>query len=362
MKSPFSVDVTPDWRGFVDTILRRGTPKRAHYIELFLDREVQEAILQRYGVLDGLRPDDPYYEAKRELAAQSFLGYDFVHCGPESVILTFKSTTTQDSATELTRAGGRGFMEEHKGPITTWEEFEKYPWPSPGEFTSRNLEWFEKHLPDNMCVVGMGVAHYAEFLCWLMGYETFCVALCEKRDLVDAITQKVTELSDAAARLLVQFDKVKVLWGSDDMGFRGGLLVSPDDMREYVLPGHKGTAKIAHDAGRAYILHSCGNLSDIMDDLIDDVRIDGKHSYEDTIEDVRELKSTYGKDIALLGGIDLDFLCRASESEVRTRVRDTLEKCQPGGGYCVGTGNSVANYIPVDNYLAMLDEGRKFKA
>jgi uroporphyrinogen decarboxylase len=32
----------------------------------------------------------------------------------------------------------------------------------------------------------------------------------------------------------------------------------------------------------------------------------------------------------------------------------------PGGGYCLGTGNSVANYIPLDNYLAMLDEGRKF--
>ena len=30
-----------------------------------------------------------------------------------------------------------------------------------------------------------------------------------------------------------------------------------------------------------------------------------------------------------------------------------------GGGYCLGTGNSVANYIPLANYLAMLDEGRK---
>jgi uroporphyrinogen decarboxylase len=41
-------------------------------------------------------------------------------------------------------------------------------------------------------------------------------------------------------------------------------------------------------------------------------------------------------------------------------VRDTLEKCHKGGGYCLGTGNSVANYIPLENYLAMLDEGREF--
>ncbi len=32
----------------------------------------------------------------------------------------------------------------------------------------------------------------------------------------------------------------------------------------------------------------------------------------------------------------------------------------PGGGYCLGTGNSVANYIPLENYLTMLDEGRRF--
>jgi len=43
-------------------------------------------------------------------------------------------------------------------------------------------------------------------------------------------------------------------------------------------------------------------------------------------------------------------------------VRRTLAVCQPGGGYCLGTGNSVANYIPLDNYLAMLDEGRRWSA
>jgi len=43
-------------------------------------------------------------------------------------------------------------------------------------------------------------------------------------------------------------------------------------------------------------------------------------------------------------------------------ARETLEACMPGGGYVLGTGNSVANYIPLDNYLAMLDEGRRFTA
>jgi uroporphyrinogen decarboxylase len=137
-------------------------------------------------------------------------------------------------------------------------------------------------------------------------------------------------------------------------------MISPADTREFILPGHKLMAQIAHDAGRPYLLHSCGNLFDIMEDLIEDVQIDAKHSFEDTIESVIEDKEIYGDRLTLLGGIDVDFLCRADGGQVRARVRRTLEACMPGGGYCLGTGNSVANYIPVDNYLAMMDEGRSF--
>ena len=212
-----------------------------------------------------------------------------------------------------------------------------------------------------MCVIASGgFAHFAEYLCWLMGYETLCYALFEQRDLVEAISRRLEEIFRSSVKIMLQFDRVKVVWGSDDMGFKTGLLFSPADMRRFVLPGHKLMAKMSHDAGRPYLLHACGNLSDIMDDLVNDVRIDGKHSFEDTIEKVTDLKDTYGKRVALLGGVDVDFLCRSDEKQVRARVRETLRNCMPGGGYCLGTGNSVTNYIPVDNYLAMLDEGRKF--
>jgi uroporphyrinogen decarboxylase len=97
-----------------------------------------------------------------------------------------------------------------------------------------------------------------------------------------------------------------------------------------------------------------------MDDLVSDVRIDGRHAFEDTIEDVCMAKQTYGRYMALLGGIDVDFLCRANEEEIRRRVRHTLQVCQPGGGFCLGSGNSITNYTPLDNYLVMLDEGRRF--
>ena len=361
MKSPFAVDVKPDWVGLRDCIMRRGTPQRVHYIELFLDGEVQNEICRRYGLEKGLKKDDPHFGLKRYVKVQRFLGYDFVRCGVEGLAMPLNREVTADTA-GLSRQGGRAYINEHKGPISNWAEFEKYPWPKVADATTKSLEWYQKNLPDDMCVIaGGGFAHYAEYLTWLMGYETLCYALFEQRDLVQAIADRLTEMYQVTLKQLLQFDRVQLVWGSDDMGFKTGPMIGPDDLRAFVLPGHKLMAEMAHAAGKPYLLHACGCLNSIIDDLIDDVHIDAKHSFEDTIENVIGLKQRgYGRRIALLGGIDLDFLCRHDAAAVRARVRETLRVCQPGGGYCLGTGNSVANYIPVDNYLAMLDEGRRY--
>ncbi|HIQ06277.1 MAG TPA: hypothetical protein EYH31_11450 [Anaerolineae bacterium] len=135
--------------------------------------------------------------------------------------------------------------------------------------------------------------------------------------------------------------------------------LSVDSVSELVLTQAQ-IAECIHSHGRPVLLHSCGNLCQVMDDIIEDVKIDAKHSFEDTFLPVTEAKRKYGDRIAILGGIDVDFLCRASEEQVREYVRKVIDICGPGGGYALGTGNSVANYIPVQNYLAMLDEGRHY--
>ena len=356
----FSAEVTPDWEGLRRCILREGVPDRVYHIELFLDPEVQEAITARFALLDGLDPGDRYFTHKRQIAIQSFLGYDFVRWSLERQEWPLHYSAAADTA-PLARSDGRHFVDSDRGPITNWEEFEKYPWPKAEEASTEGLDWFEEHLPENMCVMGSGgFAHFAEHLTWLMGYQTCCLALFEQRDLVEAIAQRLLDYYEVFLARLLQYDRVKIVWGSDDMGFRTGPLLSPADLGEFVLSGHKRMAQMSHDAGRPYLLHACGKLDLLMEDLIEDVRIDAKHSFEDTIEQVTDAKRRYGNRIALLGGIDVDFLCRETEDAVRKRVRETLDVCQPGGGYCLGTGNSVTNYIPIDNYLAMVDEGRRY--
>ncbi|MCX7886541.1 MAG: uroporphyrinogen-III decarboxylase-like protein [Verrucomicrobiae bacterium] len=360
MQQPFAIQ--PDWEAFLRCIRREGTPRRVHHIELFLDPEVQEAIVGRFGLREGLDSGDPLFAVKRNARVQQALGYDYVRCGLDNVVWQLRRHSAADTAA-LPRDGGRSFVDEHTGPITSWEEFERYPWPQPQQWETRSLEWLDRNLPDTMCVVGGGgFAHFAEHLSWLMGYETLCLTLYDQRDLVAAIRDRLIEIYRAMLERILQFPRVKIIWGSDDMGFKTGTLLSPADLREFVLPGHKLMAEMSHAAGRPYLLHCCGDIRAIMPDLIDDVRIDGKHSFEDTIETVVAAKQRYGHRIAVLGGIDVDFLCRASEQQIRERVRRTLQQCLPGGGYCLGTGNSVANYIPLQNYLAMLDEGNRFSA
>jgi uroporphyrinogen decarboxylase len=357
--------VQPDWRAFLACLRREGTPARMHAIELIIDGEMQDAVCERFGLLSSLDQGDPFFAYRKQIAIQRFLGYDYVII-PNSVGesldggLTHNNLVTADTAA-LSHAGGRSYVDEHSGPITTWAEFEAYPWPDPAKYQTRALEWFERNLTEDMCVIGGLVGSIFENISFLMGYETMCMALFEQRDLVEAISQKLVDLYAAELKCILQFERVKVVWGSDDLGFKTGTLVSPRDLRELVLPGHKRLAQMAHAAGRPYLLHSCGKLDAIMEDLIEDVRVDAKHSYEDTIADVRGLKARYGQRMGLLGGIDVDFLCNASEAQIRQRVRDTLERCHPGGGYCLGTGNTVANYIPLESYLIMLDEGRRYR-
>ncbi len=360
MKSLFEKAAAPDWEAFVKVLRREGRAGRVHNIELFLDAEIQEAVCSRFDLLADLDRNDAFYEQKRAVIIQRFLGYDYVRCGLENFEMQLNNISIADTA-DLQRAGGRKYINEHTGLITNWDEFERYPWPDPDKASTNSLEWCEQNLPDDMCVIASGgFAHFAEYLNWLMGYETLCYSLYDQRDLVTAISQRLIEMYLKTLRRLLEFKRVKVVWGSDDMGFRSGTLISPQDLREFVLPGHKLMAEMAHAAGHPYLLHSCGKLTAIMPDLMDDVRIDGRHSFEDTIETVVEAKRLYGDRISLLGGIDMDFICRASEEQVRQRVRYTLKECMPGSGYCLGTGNTVANYIPLDNYLAMLDEGRRY--
>ncbi len=358
MGSPFHRSVEPDADGFF-RCLAGERPERVHNVELYQDFEINRTVAERFQVWHDVDWAKKESGLLAEVAIQRFLGYDYVSGLVGGIDLPLHRTGAKDTAS-LERASGREFVDLESGPIATWEDFEKYPWPTPNQIDAWTLEWYEENLPDGFFVMGRAVGHFAEFLVWLTGYETLCTLLYEDRDLLRALAQRMIEVWTPAVRTMISFPKVRAVFASDDMGFRTGTLISPDDLREFVLPGHEVLAKICHDAGRPYFLHSCGQIESIMPDLLDEVKIDARHSFEDNILPVTEAYARYGDRIGIFGGMDLDFMCRSTPEQVRARARDTLDACFATGRYFLGTGNSVANYVPVENYLAMLDEGRNY--
>jgi uroporphyrinogen decarboxylase len=178
--------------------------------------------------------------------------------------------------------------------------------------------------------------------------------------LPQAIVDKVGECIAGLYEQIGDMDWVSAVWLNDDMGFKTQTMLSPPMMRRFIFPHQKRLVEIAHAHGKPVLLHACGNLSEVMEDLIEDVGVDAKHSFEDAIQPVSEFKRQYGGRVACLGGIDVHVLASGTEEQVRAYTRRRIEECAPGGGWTLGSGNSVANYIPVGNFLAMLDEGRKY--
>ncbi len=257
---------------------------------------------------------------------------------------------------------------EHTGALTneseafvcirTMEDFENFQWPAPENFI--NFQYFETVgtlLPDGIKIVGgVGGGPY-EWLAMMMGVMGLSMAVLEDPDLVSALAAKLGGLYVAADHALAQMDFIGALRQGDDLGFKTSTFLSPDDLRELIFPVYKRMVAEAHGAGKPFVLHSCGNLSAVYDDLIDDCRIDAKHSFEDGILPVAEFKKQYGSRVTPLGGLDVDVICRSDHETLRKYARKHIEACFADGYWALGSGNSLTDYMPVENYLVVIEEG-----
>lgn len=347
----------PDFSRLRTVLLRQGEPDRIPFYELFADKEIMEAVLGQslpdLGTAEAGEREE-YWKAVIQFYYQ--LGYDYVPVDVQIDLPRDNILLGEDTA-GLARPE-RDWQDEHHGVIETRRDFERYPWPEPLQADVSDIEWVAQNLPPGMKVIGQS-SGVLENVMWLMGYEPFSYALADDPELIADMFEQIGTLFVAAHRKMAAIKGVGALCLGDDMGFKTGTLIAPDLLRQYVFPWQKRIVEAAHDHNLPMILHSCGNLNAIMDDLIDSVGIDAKHSYEDVILPITEAKRLWGDRVAVLGGVDVNLLTQGSEQQVRARVREIMRVCAPGGGFALGTGNSVANYIPVKNYLTMLDEGGK---
>jgi len=331
----------PDFGRLLKALRREGEPDRVPFIELLVDREIIEAVLE-----------EPVASVEQEVRFWHALGYDYI-----SVRVGVPWTRRRDAAEDTAPLphAEREWVNVRSALVTNRAELEAFPWPQPSAIDYSAVEQALRLVPDGMGVIGR-TSGVLENSLWTLGFEGMSYLLADDRELVRDSVDAVGAVELSVVETLASMDGVGAIFFGEDMGFKTATMLSPEVLRELVFPWHRKIVATTHAAGKPIILHSCGNLRPIMDDILE-IGWDARHSYEDVIQPITEAKKLYGDRIAVLGGIDMDLLSRGSEGAVRGRVREVIGQCAPGGGFALGAGNSVANYIPVANYLAMLDEG-----
>jgi uroporphyrinogen decarboxylase len=202
--------------------------------------------------------------------------------------------------------------------ITDRKSFDAYKWPDPDAYDYSRLDKLTDYLPNGMELMVWSPDGLLELVIRLTGYENLCLMLYDDPQLVyDIFEQAISH------------------------------------MRELLFPWQCRLVEIAHKSGRYAILHSCGKFENILDDIIK-IGFDAKHSYEDNIWPVEQAYEKMYERIGVLGGIDMDFMVRRSEDEIYSRAKEMLDRTAKRGGYALGTGNSVPEYVPNNNYFSML--------
>lgn len=334
-------------------VLDRAVPQRPTLFEFFLNNELYAKLANEpmpeakgraadSGFRKEAKPDE---EAGNRWLTKAFhnAGYDYVTIHPPSGTY-FKITAHETQETCSLNA---------YHDIDDRKSFDNYPWPEPDKCDYSLYDRLAAYLPEGMKAIVCGPGGVLENVIARVGYDNMCIMTVTEPELLKDIFDRVGSVLVRHYEIAAQFVAVGALISNDDWGFNTQTMLSPADFEKYLFPWHRKIAAVCHKAGKPVILHSCGYLEEVMDVIIDDIGYDGKHSYEDKIMPIEEAYEKYHSCIALLGGIDLDFVCRHSPEEVYQRSRKMLERAAERGSYALGTGNSVPPYAPDENYFAM---------
>jgi len=325
----------PDWRNLAE-VLERRVPARPTLFEFFLNERL-------YTALSGMPPQSEELGCwVRIVRAFENAGYDYA-----MLMSPWTFPLTHGKADKSTVSLNQG------DAIGSRADFDRYPWPDYGARDFGFLDELLPLMPQGMKLIMCGPDGVLETAIALMGYERMCEMLYDDQGLVEDVFAKVGEAYLSFHRKAADHPAVMAVVSSDDWGFNTQTLISPAHLRKLVFPWHREVCALAHRLGKYAILHSCGALDGVWEDIVA-MGFDGRHSYEDNILPVERAYELQHSRIAVLGGIDLGFLVRQSEEEIALRCRQLLRQTAAGGGYALGSGNSIPDYVPDGHYYAML--------
>ncbi len=261
-----------------------------------------------------------------------------------------------------------GSLGGHKpGHIKNCQDFEEYPWDSVETlFFEKYAVYFDllrECMPAGMKAVGGPGNGIFECVQEITGYENLCMISFDDPQLYADLFAKVGDVNLGIwKRFLKEYGDIYAVFRfGDDLGFKGSTLLPLNDIRKHILSQYKRIVDEVHSHDKPFLLHSCGCIFDVMEDIIETVGIDAKHSNEDAIAPFSTWLEKYGDRIGNFGGIDMDVLCQQTPDQIRDYTLDILEQSEGHGGVAIGSGNSIADYVPPEGYLAMIKAVREYR-
>ncbi len=245
----------------------------------------------------------------------------------------------------------------------TARDIESYPWPDPrdpGRFEGLGERARRIALEQRQgLVLERMFAGMWETAMWLTGYEKFFCDMLQNQVLVQALMEKMLELTCAYwERALAEAGELPcVVSTADDLGGQSSLLVSLELYRKLIWPYHCRLFQFIKKAsgGRARIFfHNDGAIIETIPLLIE-AGVDILNPFQVNCAgmDAARFKREFGKELTVWGGscspVTLQF---GSPGEVREETRKRIDELAPGGGFVFAPIHIIQGDVPPENILA----------
>ena len=188
----------------------------------------------------------------------------------------------------------------------------------------------------------------------LRGFENFLGDLAGEEKFVCELFEQILDYNMKIIDRALTYPLDGFFFG-DDYGQQRGLLMSPAAWRRLIKPHLKKMFEKVKSTGRSVALHSCGNLSDILGDLID-IGLDVYQTVQPEIYGLKEIKEKFGAHLTFWGGISTQkTLPYVTPEEVKKITWETIKILGKGGGYIAAPTHQVPADVPVENVVALIE-------
>ncbi len=186
-----------------------------------------------------------------------------------------------------------------------------------------------------------------------MGLELFSYAIHECRRDIERVMETLCANAALHSQVCAEEKLCPIFFVGDDIAYKNRLMFSPRFLRETFIPCLRRVCKPCNDAGIKVVFHSDGDVTEILDDMID-AGINGLNPIEPLAGmDIALLKRRYGKNLILVGNVDCSQVLPLGTPEaVVEATKACLRAASPGGGHFVGSSSEIVPSTPLQNILA----------